>query len=92
MNYTKYSCLSEVMWRGKRCTVRGIQHGHRENHTAGNTYTLRFEIGMRYHDYTNVPESEITPTPDEKTNEVLQIVAEHNRLAALSIKHIRVVK
>lgn len=61
MIYAKYACFTEVMWRGKKCTVRGIQHGHKDNRFAGNIYTLRFESGSRPQDYPNIPESEITP-------------------------------
>lgn len=81
------------MWRGKRCTIRALQHGHVTNPTIGNIYTLRFEIGMRHHDYPNIPEKEITPIPEEQEmNEVLQIVAEANRLASRSTRHLVVVK
>lgn len=88
----KFKCFHKALYMGKEVEIRGVCYGHTGGYKSGVKYDVRINSGLHSYDYHNVPESHLKEIPKSETNEVLQIVAEHNRLAALSTKHLELVK
>lgn len=77
----KFRCFNKALYMGKECEIRGVTRGHATNPRIGVRYDVRIHTAHGHsYDYRNIPESHLTEIPKPKTNEVLQFVAEANRL------------